>query len=488
VSEAPGLALERLPAAAREVLGALHARAAGGAWLVGGAVRDALRGRPVGEVDVAVPAGALALARAVADALGAAYVALDEARGAARVMAACPLDLADWRAPDLDGDLRGRDFTVNALAVPLGPLLERGRAAVHDPTGGLADLGARRVRLCAPGALDDDPVRVLRAARLALEPGWDVDPALAAAAPRAAGRLGQVSAERRRDEVVAILQAPAGGRGLRRLDAWSAAGALLPEREAMRATAQPPPHRFDVWEHSLRAVEAADLLLAELDGLAPWGEELAAHLAAPVGDGLERRGLLRLAAWLHDIAKPETRTVIAGQVRFLGHDLIGAERAAAVADRLRLAGRARGILRRLVRHHLRCLHLAQAGAITPRARHRFHRDLGEDARDLLLLALCDAAAVRGEHPLDVWRGPGGAVVRTLLAGVPEAEAAAAAPPLLRGEDVMAAFGLPPGPEVGRLLRAAREAQALGLVHDRGAALEHLRRLGPGELDSPGTPP
>jgi hypothetical protein len=124
------------------------------------------------------------------------------------------------------------------------------------------------------------------------------------------------------------------------------------------------------------------------------------------------------------------------------------------------------------------MHLAQAGVITRRARFRFFRALGDEARDVLLLALADAAALTGASPLAVWAGDGGDVVRDLMAGADEDAAAAAAPALLRGQDVMAAFGVPPGPEVGRLLALAREAQALGLVSTREEALAHLRREAP----------
>jgi hypothetical protein len=134
------------------------------------------------------------------------------------------------------------------------------------------------------------------------------------------------------------------------------------------------------------------------------------------------------------------------------------------------------VLERLVAEHLRPMHLAQAGTLTRRARFRFHRALGDDARDLLLLALADAAALTGGPPLPIWAGAGGDVVRALMAGVDEEVAAAAAPALVRGGDVMAAFGLPPGPEVGRLLALAREAQALGIVSTRAEALAHLRRV------------
>jgi hypothetical protein len=172
-------------------------------------------------------------------------------------------------------------------------------------------------------------------------------------------------------------------------------------------------------------------------------------------------------------------------VRFIGHDVQGAARVAGIAERWRLSGRAGAMLERLVRHHLRPMHLAQSGPITRRARHRFFRDLGDDASELLLLALADAAGLRGDDPLDVWAGEGGRVLRELQAGAAEERALAAAPPFVTGADVMAAFGLPPGPVVGRLLARAREAQALGQVATREEALALLARE-PRALDTPET--
>ena len=190
-----------------------------------------------------------------------------------------------------------------------------------------------------------------------------------------------------------------------------------------------------------------------------------------LGGALDRAAVLKLAALLHDVAKPETRRLVGGRVRFFEHDVIGAARARAIGERWRLPERAVALLERLVRHHLRPMHLGQVGAVTRRARYRFYRDLGADTRDLLLLALVDGAAVTGASPLAVWRRAG--LLRDLLGGWRDADSAAAAPPLLRGEDVMTRFALPPGPVVGHLLARAREAQDLGIVRTREEALAYL---------------
>jgi poly(A) polymerase len=440
--------------------------------LVGGVVRDARLGRRRrADVDVAVPSGALDLARRVAANLGGSYVALDEERGAARVLAGSgQLDVTDFRAPTLAEDLAARDFTVNALAVPLRALL-RGRALIADPVGGLRDLRDRRLRPAGPHALTDDPLRALRAVRLEAILGLRLTPAAARAVIAAAPALASVAAERVRDELLALLALPDTARALRRADRLRLLGVVLPEIEPMRSTRQPLPHRFTVLEHSLRAVAGADRVVARPEDLTPYGDELATHLGEPLAGGMDRRDVLKLAALLHDVAKPETRRVIRGRVRFFGHDLRGAAKSRAIGERLRLPGSVVTVLERLVRHHLRPLHLAGAGRVTPRARYRFYRDLGAETRDLLLLALVDAAAVRGESPLALWSRA--SLIHDLLGGWELQREAAAVPTLIRGGDVMTRFSLQPGPEVGRLLRLAREAQDLGLVHTREQALAYL---------------
>ncbi len=474
------VALDQFSEAGRRALAALFevAGPARPAWVVGGTLRELLSGGTAADLDLAVAGGALELGRRLADRLDASFIVLDEDRGAGRVVpraGGAAVDLVDLRAAMLEGDLRARDFTVNALAVPVSELWRDGAATIVDATGGLDDLRDRVVRPCGPAAISDDPVRALRGVHLAMRPGWRLHADAEAAIEAAAHLITRVAAERIRDELIGILAEPATASGLRALDRLGVLAVLLPESLPMRATAQPLPHHFDVWEHSLRAVEGVDALLAGLDALAPWGPALREHLMQDLGGGLTRREALKLAALLHDVAKPEMRAEVDGRVRFIGHDTVGARRTIEIALRWRLPRHAAQVLERLVAEHLRPMHLAQAGLITRRARFRFFRALGDEARDLLMLALADASALDGTSPLAVWAGPRAEVVRTLMAGADEEAAAAAAPALLRGEDVMAVFGVAPGPEVGRLLGLAREAQALGLVSTRDEALAHLRR-------------
>src|SRR5437867_553252 len=343
-------------------------------------------------------------------------------------------------------------------------LVTRGRAPIVDPPGGLADLAARRLRPAGPGVLDDDPLRALRAVRLEATLGLRLTAPAARAVRRAAPGLERVSPERVRDGLLIRLPLPDTARALRRADALGLLAVVVPEIEAMRVTAQPAPHRFDVLEHSLRAVAGCDRLLARLDALAPYGEELAAHVAEPLGGGARRAAALKLAALLHDVSKPETRQRIAGRVRFFEHDVIGARRVRALGERLRLPERVIAVVERLVRHHLRPMHLGHAAAITPRARYRFYRDLREDTRDLLLLVLADGAAVTGASPLATWRRAG--VVRELLAGWSEQREAETRPALLRGGGGAGGQGRD---RAGRRSDHARHHEPAG-----GAGVDHRR--------------
>ncbi len=473
----------------RPFLEAAVAVAGGPVWLVGGTVRDLLLGRPLHDVDLVLPGDSVAAARRLADRLGGTFVPLGEPRGMARVVLGAPsslhLDLTDFRGAGLDADLAGRDVTVDALAVELGALL-RGPAEIHDPTGGLGDLTARRLRACGSTAFRDDPLRVLRLLRLAHQLDFAIEPETERLARLEVPALVSVSAERVRDELTHVLRLPRSAPAIRQADAWSVLRVILPEIDAMRAAGQSLPHHFTVWEHSLHALVAADALLADLGLLAPHAARIAAAFAEPLGSGLTRREVWKLAVLLHDVAKPETRTVDAdGRTRFIGHDRIGAERAAAIATRLRWPGRAADVLARLVRQHLRPMHLGMLDEITLRARYRFHRDVAEEVPALVCLTIADAAGTDGRGPEGVYRGATRALLDSLLAGEAPAAREAAEPPLLRGEDVMDALGLASGPRVGAVLRRAREAQALGAIRTRDDAIAWLRDVSPDADDDGG---
>lgn len=230
------------------------------AYVVGGAVRDVLLGRRARDLDIAVAGDAVAFARRIAAVLGGRFVELDGENGVARIV----LDESDVRYIDvaqlrgaLQEDLRRRDFTIDALAVPL----EGGRPV--DVCGGLEDLRLRLVRMNSPSVFVDDPLRLLRGARIASELGFEIEPATEAEIMAHAPALAAAGAERRRDELARIFALEAAYQGLRLLDRLRLLDVLLPEVTSGRAVEQPGGwHAYDVFEHNMHAVEAMDLMLA----------------------------------------------------------------------------------------------------------------------------------------------------------------------------------------------------------------------------------
>ena len=467
-------------------------------WLVGGAVRDALLERPVHDWDFAIDRDALRLARAVADALGGAYFPLDTERGAARVVLAVgnasPLDLdfAVLRGADLEADLLARDATVNAMALDeTGELI--------DPAGGQADLAARCIRATSEHAFQDDPVRLLRAVRAEAELDFEIEPRTVAWVRRDAPLLALSSAERVRDEFVRMLTLPGVVAHLQRLDHLGLLPHVVPELESLKDVTQSPPHRFDVWRHTLLALDTVEGVVDAVTGQevaggladvprAAWGDlarvlgqfagDVSAHLAVEVSGGRDRALLLRLATLLHDLGKPETWSWGEDErIHFYDHEPVGARIAAARLHELRFSRDEVERVRVMVEAHLRPAHLAYAERVTRRAVYRYFRAAGDAGVEVALLSLADRLSTWGPNLQDQGWARHLAVAETLLTHYFERHAETVAPPsLITGHDLMAALGLSPGPEVGRLLEAVREAQAAGEVTTRDEALALAGRM------------
>lgn len=459
------------------------------AYLVGGYVRDRLLGRPTRDMDLAVTADVPQVARALAEAWGGSYVLLDEKHQIARVILPDTpepwyLDFSRMQG-DLRQDLSRRDFTIDALAVNLHQK-KNGltRAEVIDPFGGRPDLEAGLVRALSPQVFSEDPGRLLRAVRLAAELGFSLEEETRALIQRDRLYLNQVAGERRREELNRILALPHATPALRTLDELGLLDVLLPELAEGRGVAQPPEHFWDVFAHSLETVAALESLLEEggrqKEGLlaeVPWSPELAQHFAEEVAKEQRRQALLKLAALLHDIGKPRSKTVEpSGRIRFFGHSRLGAEMALGIMERLRFSHREARLVEKAIYHHLRPSQMALDQLPTPRALYRYFRDTAEVALDVLFLNLADHLATRGPRlPVEPWHEHVH-LTSYILDYWFEKQKIVAPPKLVDGHDLMAYLGLPPGPVIGALLEALREAQAAGEITNREQALILAEKL------------
>lgn len=466
------------------------------AYAVGGTVRDTLLGRPIHDLDIALNGDAVGIGRTLANGVNGHFVELDKVDLVARIVLAGPssvghIDVASLQG-DLASDLRRRDFTINALAAPLlgGP--------VTDVTGGVVDLDRRVVRMTNEHVFDEDPLRLVRAARIASELAFQIDEGTAGAIRVKAELATKPAGERVRDELARIFALSDTYAGLRLLDDLRLLEGLLPEVTLGRGVTQPLDwHVYDVFEHNLRAVEALEIMLAAsrtphaADFLREgvwrdfsWSEgKLRAYLAEELSEGRTRAQLLKLAALLHDVGKPQTRTTDEnGRVRFLGHAELGAGIARTVMKRLRFSASEITFVTRLVEHHLRPVQLSGVGEVpSRRALYRFYSALGDAFPGVLFLSLADAAASRGPRMTSANWARHVAYMNSLLMRSQMEEGILDPPRLVDGRDVMRRLGLPAGPAIGKLLGALREAQAAGEVSDVDSAWVFLEQLAATEV-------
>jgi poly(A) polymerase len=461
------------------------------AWGTGGFLRDAVLGRRAHDIDVAIAGAPLSLGPELAGALGGHFFPLQEERGQGRItlqQRRIHIDLMPLRAADIESDLQLRDFTVDAMAALLDSL--GGEFTLIDPKGGLPDLRRRVIRMTAEQAFVDDPLRLLRGPRIATELGFAIEPVTEAAIQRRAATLASAAPERRRDEIMRICATTAAGAGFRLLDTLGLFAVLFPEMEAARGFEQPKEHYFDVLGHSFAAVEALDWLMAEQrpstspqdemwqelwDELS-WCNGLRDYFREELAPGTARVALLKLGGLLHDIAKPQTRTFEeSGRMRFFGHSDEGAVAASRLMRRLRFSARETKLVAAMIEAHLRPVQLGQQGPPSRRAVYRFFRDTKDSGTDTLFLSLADHLGSVGPRvSREGFRRH--VALTSYILRLQFEEEESIAPRLVDGDVLMAALGLQPGPVLGELLEAIREAQAAGEVStaDQAIALARSR--------------
>lgn len=472
-------------------LKAAEAAAGDPAYVVGGAVRDAVLKRPIKDLDLAYGGDCLAFSEAIAKKLDGKLVVLDDETKIFRIALREPMgalqqiDVAAIIGRTIEEDLRRRDFTINAAALPLG-----GGAPI-DPRGALRDLGRRVVRADEPGVFDDDPLRLLRAFRLAGQLGFKLEPATVKAVQKRAALIRRPAPERVRAELMAIASLPDASRWFRGLEAAGLLTSVIKELAPAASCAVEYYGRGGVMRHTLDALERMDALLADLR--IGFG-----RLARPIAPYTkDKAAILRIAVLLHDVAKPATARQIDGRLRFFEHEARGAKMAQAILKRLRFSSGEVETVSAWVANHLRPGNLAANARITDKAVYRFFKDLGDKGIGQLLVCWADHASYLSPSQLKkalplVSKDPHAfrlqsvrsadirktlrhlQVLYYLLDQFIRRPERAAPKRILDGNDVMKALGIKPGPEVGEWLDKLAEAQAEGKVVDRASALSFLK--------------
>ncbi len=443
-------------------------------WIVGGTIRDALLGRPIRDVDLAMEGDPEAAARAVAGAVRGPAFPLSDQFGAWRAVAGTGswvCDVSPLQGQAIEDDLARRDFTVNAMAVPLagGPLI--------DPLGGARDLEEGVLRVL-PGAYEADALRPLRLVRLAAELGFEPTGDTAEATRSAAGGIPAASPERVFAELRRLVCSDRPVEGLGLADRLGVTAAVLPEITELHEVEQSHFHHLDVHDHTIAVLAEQVALEGRLEEV--FGDNapaLATVLEEPFADEMTRREALRFGALLHDIGKPATRGVRPdGRVTFIGHDALGDEMVSAICRRLRTSDRLRGFLAAITRHHLVLGFLVHHRPLSRRAVYTYLRVTSPVEVEVTTLSCADRLATRGKNSepsiaahLELAAELMGEALRWRAAG-------GAPKPPIRGDDLAEAIGIPRGPKLGKLLAELQEARFAGEIETRDEAVDLARRL------------
>lgn len=446
-------------------------------YVVGGTIRDLCLARDVQDIDVALAGDVMAFARAFANAHGAAYVPLDAQRGEARVVyrRRDSIDFARLRGHDIAADLRQRDFTINALACPLATLLTTREPAFIDPCGGWPDLQAHLIRMVGPQSFEDDPLRLLRAFRLAAALEFVLEPNTQEAMPPTVPRLAAVAAERIQNELLKLFAARHSSPQLIAMACLGVLAVLFPEL-ATRSISQGGASSEDAVGHALRTYQAVEDLINTPPADVPSIAVAMAHYVRID----ERAALLKWAALLHGLGPPQVPQAATPPPPLCPSDAAAAAAVwEQVAGRLKLSRARTQYVKRLITHYRRPFALValerQAG-LTLRIVHQWFKELGEDVLGAFMLAIGEArASQHPEMPGDDVRSLAqlaahlweiyGARIRPVLQG----------PRLLTGDDLQRLFGLSPGPSFTTLLDELEVAHVEGRVRTRDEALRWMEQ-------------
>lgn len=480
------------------------------AYLVGGALRDAALKRPFKDLDLAVPPSADFRARviALARSLDCACFPLDEENQVYRLTGrkgpSFQLDITPFIGGTLAADLGRRDFTINAMALRLEPGLvfcadrrtgeftfKPARSGVIDLHGGLKDLAAKKIKPVSPAVFSEDPLRLLRAFRIASALDFDIAPAALKAVKKQAALIKKSSPERVREELLRLLESPESHRWLALMHKYGLLTAIFPDLAAQETCATGYYGKGGVLKHTLLVLERMDYFFGHLPACLPAHKKVAELLPPP--------RTMKLAALLHDIAKPPKAAMVKGRLRFFGHEEYGAIMAEKVMEDLRCSRGEIRLVSRIIGTHLRPGNLAANDAISDRAMFRFFRTLGEYTVPLLALSWADHASYVSDErlkrmlkklqdppgPLPAGGVPYNSPLKTLrymqvlnqlFRVYVKKNMKLRSSRLVDGNDVIKALKIPEGPRVGEILEKVQLLQFEGKIKTRDQALKAIKGM------------
>ena len=463
-------------------------------YIVGGAIRDALLGIAIKDVDFVVNGDVFKVARIVADHFNGSFFPLDTMRMTGRVTFSLEvgvhivLDFAKMRGGDLNQDLHNRDFTINAMASDLHKPEE-----ILDPLGGARDLLDRNLRECSPSSFIDDPVRILRAVRIAVDYSLRILPETKELMRSSVSSLLGVTKERIRDEIIKILQGKNPKVSLQALDRISALEIILPEIAMMKGVQQSYPHKKDVWQHALDTLGELEKIIHVLQPnhdptissnlflglsvvrLRKFTRFIKKHLETSLVEDRSFQSLLFFAALYHDVGKISPMDIKEDSSI---HAEIGGKKIRERAAGLKFSNSEIARLGRIIDNHMVPAKMARnKNDISSKTIYRFFRKTQSAGVDICILSLADLLASYGtEISQDRWLRQLDVVYDCLDAWWEKPELFVNPPKIISGGDLIKKFGLKPGSQIGSLLEQVREAQVMGEVSTSEDAIKFVESI------------
>lgn len=443
-------------------------------YLVGGFLRDYLLGqRHFKDFDFTLPENALKVGKLFARRIKGACVVLDRERGCARIVKKdkgniYTFDFSDFRAKTLKADLAHRDFTINTLCLNLNEfdLSQEIFKGISDFKQGTKDIRRKRLRMVSVRAFKDDPLRILRAFSLKALLNFKIDQKTLRQIKKDQDLITEVSMERIREELFKILDAQKTVPILKEMDKMALLEKIIPQVRMMYNCPQGGYHHLDVWPHSLETVAQLDKLLKGLKN----NQELNAYFNEPIGGAHSRRSILKLAALLHDIGKPQTKKIENGRTSFHAHERVGKSIVRRIGKALKISTKERFILEDMVLWHLRPGYLSNFKTPSERSIYRYFRDTREEAAGILILSLADQRSTRGPLTTQKDQQHHQKICFTLLDRFFTKRKEKPFVRLISGKDLIKELKLTPSPLFGKILKEVEENQTLGKVQSKQEAL------------------
>jgi tRNA nucleotidyltransferase/poly(A) polymerase len=433
------------------------------AYLVGGSVRDLIRGVEPVDYDIAASPPLEEFARIMANRLNGKIIKLGKERfNLCRIVSDTHrVDITPVKHNDIHRDLKSRDFTINAIACDLST------GKIIDTAGGLGDLQNHTVKMASPDAFKADPVRLIRAFRMAATLNFNIEAPTLRTIARQAAAIQQAAGERVWTELEMIMACPNSVPTIRDMANTQLLFYVIPELAELQTCGQNDYHTTDVFNHTLRAYQAMEDQLSHPN---PSLSKATTHFIAEVTR--EKRILMKMAIMLHDTGKPASHTRdLGGKVHFYGHAAQSALLARKICQRLHMSNRQQNWIETVVRYHHRPLSLylaQQRHPLRPKTVGRFFRQCGRCTPYILIHAIADAEG-KEESPADrniALHDLYGHLLTTYL----EKTTIPAQPPVINGNDLMDIFKIPPSPLLGKILKSIEELQIAGSLTGREETL------------------